>query len=282
MRISGFSCISICVSLATAAPLDAAQSSPAEVQAKVDLTKFQPELDEALRRGTMIYRYDQAAWHSTDAMLAAIKDPAKAGVVGWIVVDHERGSKAIYYGRDDEGLFAVYSAVWTGSQIVDAMVHEKGKEERLSPEENRIAGLLKAMPTDGLWFCSKQKPNVVIRPREKPDGVDSIYVLTPQPTLDIYAFGGHNRIDMKDGSAVSKRPFTKSCLNLGTKDKEKGEVVAFTMSHVLDPTPTEIHVFTALAANKEIYVATTANGIIWHVDPNNGQPKIRQMETPPK
>jgi hypothetical protein len=264
--------------LALAAPGPvAAQGSANATATDTDLAKLQPALDDAIRRGILIYRYDQAAWHTTDAMLAAIKDPKKAGVLGWIIVDGDRGPKAIYYGRDSEGLYSVYSAVWTGSETVDAVVHEKGQEERLSPDETRIAQILKTMPTDGLWFCSKQQPTVVTLPREKPDGVDSIYILTPQPALGVFPAGGHNRIDMKDGAAVGKRQFTKSCLDFATTDKDKREIVAFNLSHLLDPTPTEIHVFTALAANKEIYVMTSANGLVWNVDPNKGQPKIRTV-----
>jgi hypothetical protein len=259
-----------------------AQSSASVVSADNELAKLQPALDDAIKRGTLIYRYDQAAWHTTDAMLAAIKDPKKAGVIGWIVVDAERGAKAIYYGRDSEGLHAIYSATWTGAEIVDAVVQEKGQEERLSPDETRIAQMLKSMPTDGLWLCSKQQPNVVTLPRERPDGIDSIYILTPQPALGVYPAGGHNRIDMKDGAGVGTRQFTKSCLDFATKDEEKREIVAFNLSHLLDPTPTEIHVFTALAANKELYVMTTANGLVWNVDPNNGQPKIRTVTMPQK
>jgi hypothetical protein len=37
-----------------------------------------------------------------------------------------------------------------------------------------------------------------------------------------------------------------------------------------------------LAANKELYVMTTANGLVWNVDPNNGQPKIRTVTMPQK
>jgi hypothetical protein len=54
------------------------------------------------------------------------------------------------------------------------------------------------------------------------------------------------------------------------------------VTHMLDPTPTEIHVFTALAANKSIYVATTANGRTWEVNPNGGKPTIKPVEMPAK
>jgi hypothetical protein len=213
-------------------------------------------------------------------MLAAIKNPEKAGIKDWIVLNAEQGAKVIYYAKDDQGLYAVYSAIWTGAKIIDGRVFTLNEREALSPEEVRIATIFQSMPKDGIWTCSNQNANIVTLPRETLEGSDSIYILTPQSALGVYPAGGHNRVDMKDGSFVSKRPFSKGCLDLGGTGKGKGDAVAFMVTHMLDPTPTEMHVFTALAANKPIFVATTPNGRTWEVNPNGGKPTIKSVEIP--
>jgi hypothetical protein len=248
--------------------------------AQVD--ELQPAIDEAIRRGALIYLYDQAAWHSTDAMVAAIKHPEKTGIKGWIVLNAERGAKVIYYAKDDQGLYAVYSAIWTGAKIIEGTVYTLNEREALSPEEVRIANIFQSMPKDGIWTCSKENFNIVTLPREVPEGIDSIYILTPPSAQGVYPAGGHNRVDMKDGSFVSRRPFSKGCLDLGGAETGKGGAVAFMVTHMLDPTPTEIHVFTALAADKPIYVATTSNNRTWEVNPNGGKPTIKPVEMPTK
>jgi hypothetical protein len=269
----------LCAVLLSVAPISS-PSAFAEMNAKAvaQVDELQPAIDEAIRRGTLIYQYDQAAWHSTDAMMAAIKNPEKAGVKGWIVLNAEQGVKVIYYAKDDQGLYAAYSAIWTGAKIIEGTVYALNEREALSPEEVRIANIFQSMPKDGIWTCSKQNANIVTLPREALEGSDSIYILTPQSVLGVYPAGGHNRVDMKDGSFVSRRPFSKGCLDLGGADTAKGDAVAFMVTHMLDPTPTEIHVFTALAANKSIYVATTANGRTWEVNPNGGKPTIKPIE----
>jgi hypothetical protein len=261
------------------APLAFAETND---KASTQVSELQPAIDEAIRRGTLIHQYDQAAWHSTDAMVAAIKNPAKAGIKGWIVLEAEQGAKVVYYAKDDQGLYAVYSAIWTGGKIIEGTVYTLTEREALSPEEVRIASIFQTMPKDGIWTCSNDNANIVTLPRETLEGSDSIYILTPQSALGVFPAGGHNRVDMKDGSFVSRRPFSKGCLDLGGAEGGKGDAAAFMVTHMLDPTPTEIHVFTALAANKSIYVATNANGRTWEVNPNGGKPTIKSVETPTK
>ena len=45
-----------------------------------------------------------------------------------------------------------------------------------------------------------------------------------------------------------------------------GRPEALVVTHFLDPTPTEIHVFSSLAAQVPIYVATTQNKHVWSVE----------------
>jgi hypothetical protein len=53
---------------------------------------------------------------------------------------------------------------------------------------------------------------------------------------------------------------------------------ALVVSHLLDPTPTEIHVFSVFAAKKPIYVITVTNDRIWAAEISGGQARIRLVK----
>ena len=49
---------------------------------------------------------------------------------------------------------------------------------------------------------------------------------------------------------------------------EKGQLAALTVTHLLDPVPTEIHVFSSLSIHLPVLVATTSNAHLWAVEGN--------------
>lgn len=71
--------------------------------------------------------------------------------------------------------------------------------------------------------------------------------------------GGAQRIEVSDGKVVSHRAFTRSCLDLQTDPKAKGLVI----SHLMDPVPTEVHVFLSLSAHLPFFITTAPNGTGW-------------------
>jgi hypothetical protein len=94
-------------------------------------------------------------------------------------------------------------------------------------------------------------------------------MMTPQ-TDATYPLGGHFSVEVQsDGSVGKVRRFMNSCIAMGTSDAPKGgKPVAFVITHLLDPTPTEIHVFTSLASKMPIYVSTSETRV-WEVDGNS-------------
>jgi hypothetical protein len=79
--------------------------------------------------------------------------------------------------------------------------------------------------------------------------------------------GGHYSVEVKpDGTTGTVRAFTKACAELPLSDEDgKGRPEALGITHLLDPTPTEIHVFSSLTGKIPIFVATS-NGRLWRVD----------------
>ncbi len=106
-----------------------------------------------------------------------------------------------------------------------------------------------------LGFCSDRAPNATVIPGPLPTDPIAVYLMTPQTENGVWPLGGHHRIDVRDGKIVGQRAFTKSCVNLGSTDKDK---VPLTMaiSHLLDQVPTEIHAFTVHTSGIPLVVAT--------------------------
>jgi hypothetical protein len=239
----------------------------------------QTEIQLALDRGTQLFNYDQAAWHTTDALLVDVPDPSGAGIRGWVVTPNDRGLRVTYFGVAKSTPFGIYSAIWAGKEVIDRKRIPPGPESKLSPDEQRLVAARDAAHPDGLSTCAKTKPfNTIILPGRTSADPISVYYLTPQTQNDLFPLGGHHRIDVKDGKVAAKRTFTKSCVDLNRMQQGSDDrVAAFVISHLLDPTPTEIHVFSVLAAEVPMYVSTISNKAIWAVEISGGKARVRRM-----
>jgi hypothetical protein len=236
-------------------------------------------LQLALDRGLAIYRYDQAAWHTTDTMLKDVKDPKAAGVRGWVVTKVDGGHLTTFWAPQGDGFRGVYSAIWTGSKVIDRKVLMP-EESALTKEQAELIRARQAADANGLQRCGKAPFNTVVLPPEKAGDPILVYFLTPQTTLTSIPMGGHYRFAVKEGQILEQRGFTKSCLELpfGKAEGNKGKPEALMVSHLLDPVPTEIHVFSVFAAQLPIYVATASNNHLWSVEISGGQPRARVIK----
>ncbi|MBD3730050.1 MAG: hypothetical protein IE933_10120 [Sphingomonadales bacterium] len=237
------------------------------------------DVQAALDRGLDLYNYDQAAWHTTDAMIEDVPDPAGAGIRGWVVVPVEQGWQVTYWKPDGDGFAGVYSAVWDGKKVVDRQLLS-GNAARLDEAQIALVRAGRVPDLSGLQRCTDKPFNSVIMPSGKPDGSIYVYYLTPQTTLDAIPLGGHYRFEVLDGQVVGQRGFTKSCIALAlrpqTKDAAKPE--ALVISHLLDPVPTEVHVFSMLVAHLPLYVVTSQNKTLWSIEASGGVPAMRAIE----
>ncbi|MEO5773878.1 MAG: hypothetical protein ABIQ32_07155 [Sphingomicrobium sp.] len=238
----------------------------------------QRAVQQSLDRGTLLYRFDQAAWHTTDALLKALGQERAQAVRGWVVTEEVEGDRATYYGRDGNTPYLIYSAVWDGEKIISSKVAEGAAREPLSAAQLELVAAIDATRplADKKPHCTKDRLNTVALPRDRPGGPVSVYFLTPQPSAREIAFGGHYRFDVMNGRVVSQRAFAKSCAimpksNLGAQ--------AFVITHLLDSIPTEIHVFNHFTLGMPIYVGVT-DGRIYNVDQKDGQPRVRIVDQP--
>jgi len=224
-------------------------------------------LKRAATRGAQIYAYDQAAWVTTDVMLKKLPDPGKAGIKGWVILPKGEGLTAIYYGEKDGAPFAVFSGDVRGRKVVASKVFAPDDDRSLSSEAAALVRATRAITVTDQRPCTRGAFNSVTLPPEGPDGPTLVYLLSPQVEANIYPFGGHFLFEVgPDGKAPSVRGFTRSCLNMAAVDQGGRSVAGLFITHLLDQTPTEIHVWLSLWTGKTVYVGTTAPQRVWSVE----------------
>ncbi len=217
----------------------------------------QQRLDWVLERGRLLFALDRAAWVATDDMLARIPDAANAGMLGYIVDrDSDGRLTTIFFGRENGGLVAAYRAAVGASGVENPEVYAAGARPPLTALQRRLAeAVLWARDNAaGLQRCNDRPFNIAAVPPSTSDGPIDIYLMTPQVD-DSLPMGGHHRITIgPDRRELSRRAFARSCLTI-PPPPQSGNAVGMVVSHLLDPHPTEIHVFTALAARTSVYIA---------------------------
>lgn len=259
--------------LLTASPLQAQDAETSLIPAD-EASALQASLD----RGQDMYLYDQAAWHTSDALLEDIPDPSAAGVRGWVVTEVKTGHQVTYWKPAGDSFEAVYSAVYDGKAVADRTIHNAASATLSELQLSLIrAG---QVPNAGeLTRCSNKPFNTVIMPSRKNNGSIYVYYLVPQSTLSEIPLGGHFRFEVLDGEVVGERKFTNSCISLGIPKAKGGKTPAgLVVSHLLDPIPTEIHVFSTYAAKLPIFVMASTSDQLWSVEINDGEPSASLIE----
>jgi hypothetical protein len=249
------------------APLAASARSKAPSSPPAVSPAEQAQLREIARRGALLYAYDQAAWHGTDDMAARLPD-YQSRVGGWIVDGPAEAPEVIFF--DKEGAHPVYVARFRDGKVVSGEVAGAGAGELSAPRRQLIAArktALAALAGSDLPACSKGPMNSVVLPPAAAGEPTLVYVLTAQRVMDALPFGGHYLIPVEtSGRAGPIRRFTRTCLELPLPNAaQRREAVALGITHLLDPLPTEIHVFSSLAAHMPVAVGTN-DGRAWWVD----------------
>jgi hypothetical protein len=226
---------------------------------------------DAERLGRDIYDFDQAAWGSTDALLAAIPDPSAAGVRGWIVEREPAGTIAIFFGLNGSKPYKVFIAHMQGKTVLSSHVMDANDDRNMTTLERRmVEARIIALTPDTLKKinfrpCSNALVNSVVLPPATADAPVPVYILTPQSTMASFPIGGHYRVDIAaDGSIAASRPFAKSCIVMDRANMPENSKM-FVLTHLLDPQPTEIHVWLSLVAGLPLAVATLPAGDVWTV-----------------
>jgi hypothetical protein len=170
-----------------------------DVRAQGEKPAARSELDEIKSRGKVLYEYDIAAWHLTDAVLAfSTPEGSATGYVaqktdkGWVVACRGLNEKKDRY-------FIAYEAV----QDLSAKEFVVTKHDR--PKENAgfFLGDARALETARNDFRNENRPyNFAVIPA-KPDEL-FVYVLPAQTEADVFSLGGVRYKISKGGQRFSK------------------------------------------------------------------------------
>lgn len=251
--------LALCMSLAAPAP--AVAQEPNERSA----------IEWALQRGRLLYDLDRAAWVATDDLVARVPDPAAQGVRGFIVERDGSSFAVTFYGGAEGAPVALYRGSVRRGRVTDRQLFAESARPPLTPPQRRLVAARNAAAAIGRRPCAGQSFNTAVIPPDGLDGPVDVYLLTPQVRRGEFPFGGHFRATVAtDGTITASRAFTNSCLAMSAPP---GAAAMF-VTHLLDPVPTEIHVFTALSAGLPVAVGTDRGSRTWLV---TGQ-SIRPIE----
>lgn len=219
----------------------------------------QAAISRAAELGWLIYALDQAAWHSTDELRRQIPTASLPADGGWVVEPQGDLLRVTYYGVEGETIYALFQADMRGSKVIKSRVFGPKDDRTLTSETLALVKARQAAMRlgNGKPRCTSGPFNVVVLPQGTGQPT-LVYLLTPMEAAGEYPFGGHYRIDVApDGTVVSERAFTMACLNIGAPPAGAGDGAMAMVSHMLDPTPTEIHVFMSLWMDKPVGVITS-------------------------
>jgi hypothetical protein len=223
-------------------------------------------LDWAVARGRLLFEVDRAAWVTTDDMQEHLPQADQQLVRGWTVERDGTAFVVVYFTMGQgEVLRVLYRGRVENRRVVSRETFGPGAGPELTPMQRRIADGYRLITQTNMRICA-DRPNLAVIPPDSLDAPMDVYVLTPQTQAGIFPFGGHSRATFSAaGALLSQRAFTNSCLNMGGPPTPGDHTVAVAVTHLLDPIPTEIHVFMAIWMETPVMVSTGEPLRIWGV-----------------
>lgn len=225
-------------------------------------------LKQVAERGRLLFELDRAAWVTTDDMLKRF-GRRDMPIAGWVVErDGASGYRVTYFGAGAAGPVAWYAGRVRDGRVTSGEIFREAARPALTAAQLRLKqaadaarGFTEYQP------CTPARFNVALVPPESPEAPVEAYLLSAQTQATVYPLGGHYLLRIgPDGKILSRRRFMKSCMNVDAAAGARGVPAALVLAHLLDPLPTEIHVWASLAMGKPIFVAVAQPARMWFVD----------------
>jgi len=243
----------------------AAESLPQELPPQEE----QAALRNAEATGLTIYKHDHAAAVTTDALgaLGILKSDKR--LRGWITEEQGEGILVTFISGDaNEVPQALYRVSVSKEGEVTGPPEELKTPQALTKFESGAAAARIFAAKYSFQPCA-ERHNTVVLPADSSASPNWVVYLIPgtQDALRIPLGGAHRlELDATAEHLVNERGFTRSCLVLGDpKGNPKQRPVMLVASHLLDPVPTEIHVFWNLWSGIPLDIMTPPYGTIWGI-----------------
>lgn len=223
---------------------------------------------EAANLGRLIYAFDRAAWVSSDALTATIPKDQLARVGGYVVEPSDARTLRVTYYR---GSAAAAQAFFVADVREGKVVRKELLATPVALSANQVV-LARARDVAAerarersYKSCTPLPFNTVVVPSRN-GGPIAVYLLSAQQDAETYPMGGNYRVIVApDGAVLASRPYSVSCLSLTVPKLRAGaKPVGFMVNHLLDPVPTEIHVFASYSLRMPVFVATPDKRV-WEV-----------------
>jgi hypothetical protein len=241
-------------------------------------------LTAAGQRGILLFEIARAGQLTTQDMLARVTNPTEAGITGWVATPEANGSMTVvYYADTPAGPVAVYRGQVTGNRIASREVFTGADRPALTPVQRRMAAARAAVANLDRQPCGGTF-NVFVIPPAAADGPVDVYKLSPQTQRGKFPLGGHFLATVAaDGTVSAPRAFTNRCVDLDAPTAlANAQPRPLAVTHLLDPLPTEIHVFLSLWMNRPLLVATGEPERLWTVSRGRiGMVGATAVRTPP-
>jgi hypothetical protein len=233
----------------------------------------QTKLADIEKTGEKIFALDRAASLATDAVgkLKGFKRDKR--LEGWITEETGDGVQVSFVGSKGKAPASVLYRVTISAAGGIVNAPEAMQEPVALTEEQTRQFAARALGLESVEAPCSKRYNTVVLPRASPDANWVVYALPGTKKAGVYPVGGSYRFEVApDGdSVILSRGYAKTCIEL----TRQANLAAFTLSHLLDPNPTEIHVFVNLLSETPIYVLTADNKAMWSVE----RGKIKFIQT---
>jgi hypothetical protein len=255
----------------------ALSQAPAFAQAEVDArdavgksipSEFQAAVTKAEFLGRQMFLHDRAAWLATEAMFADKRmGKLKDRLGGWVTEPTAHGVRVIFFSRDDAPVGLYEIEMDQSERLSDAKLESS---DALTAEQLALVRARANASAQTFMHCSKTYNTVAMPSAE---GL-RVYLLPAFAKHKVFPVGGYHlyELDSAGEKILSSRSFSKGCIDLDEsgestpKDIPKGsKPVIAVFTHLLDPQPTEAHVFVSLYANTPMQIITVDNRLIWTV-----------------
>ena len=233
-------------------------------------------LEKAEELGKRIYVHDQYAAKATHLLFAHGVNLGEIGTQGWITEERPDGCVVTFVAREPEPWRSVSVVTFAGAAEPNIILVDKDLTETQAAMFNArqlVLGAVEHPCSDGY--------NTVVIPQDgeglpnakecvgDPEPTWLAYALAATRDPNLFLVGGHYRAKVSaDGRTVlEKRRFTKDCSVLKSPEAAGADVdlAAYTLGHVLDDRPTEIHVFLNLLCGRPLYIVT-ADRRFWRIE----------------
>jgi hypothetical protein len=234
-----------------------AQKPPAPAASAAITAAERQAIAFAEARGRLLFALDRAAWVATDDFVARVPAYRDLGLRGFIVEADGPGFAVTFYGGAEQAPVAFYRGSVRDHRVRSREIFPASARPALTAAQRRLVAAREAAAAGSRNRpCGEAPFNTAVVPPQAPDGPIDVYLLTPQVREGAFPLGGHYRVTVgADGRLSNERAFTNTCLLMDQRQAPAGGMpAAMVVTHLLDPVPTEIHVFTSLASRLPLYV----------------------------